>query len=107
MNLQNERRPGTFRVQRIRRIQASPERIYALIGDLVRTEARFEIVEAAAPRRLKITLADRNTAELRLTPEGDTTLLAWTFFGPRAFLTRVLHILCQVDRMLGRALEGA
>jgi len=71
----------------------------------------MEIVEAAAPSRVAIDLRftrpfkARNTTELTLEPRGGSTLVTWAMEGPTPFMTKVMCVFVDMDRMIGRDFE--
>ena len=141
-------RPDRFRVERSLAIQASPERIHALINDFHQWAAwspwakldpamersysgpasgkgaiyawsskgkagvgRMEIVESE-PGRILIRLefikpfAANNTAEFTFTEQGDTTQVLWAMYGPSPFISRLMGLVFNLDRMVGRDFEA-
>jgi hypothetical protein len=72
---------------------------------------RMEIAEAAGPRLLRIRLdffrpfRSSNIAEFTLQPDGDATRVTWAMSGPSAFMTKVMGLFFDMDRMIGRDFE--
>jgi uncharacterized protein YndB with AHSA1/START domain len=141
-------RPDTFRVERSTSIQASPERVFALINDLhswgswspfekkdpamKKTlsgapsgkgavyewegnkeigKGRMEITEASPPSRVSIRLdfmepfEAHNVVDFTLSPQGDATNVTWAIHGPSPFISKVIGIFCNMDKMIGKDFE--
>lgn len=142
-------RPDSFRVERTLRIDAPPEKIFALINDLHRWQAwspyekkdpamkrtlggaasgkgatyawegnknvgqgSMEILDASPPTRIVIKLdfvkpfEAHNTAEFTLAPEGDGTNVTWALYGPSPYLTKVMGLFFDMDKMIGTDFEA-
>ena len=80
---------------------------YAWKGNSQVGEGRMEIVAAEAPRLISIKLdflkpfEAHNTATFTLVPKGAETEVTWAMDGPSPFITKVLGIFCDLDRMIG------
>jgi carbon monoxide dehydrogenase subunit G len=141
-------RPDTFRVERSTSIQATPEKIFALINDLHRWGAwspfekkdpamkrtlsgapsgegavyewegnkeigkgRMEITETSPPSRVSIKLdfvkpfEAHNVVDFTLVPQGDATRVTWAIHGPSPFISKVIGIFCNMDKMIGKDFE--
>ena len=85
---------------------------YAWVGNGKAGAGRMEIVEAAAPSRLKVQLdftkpfKARNTAIFTLVPEGDATRVTWTMEGPSPFMFKVMDVVFGMDKMLGKDFDA-
>ena len=85
---------------------------YAWAGNGKAGAGRMEIVEAAAPSRLKVQLdftkpfKARNTAIFTLVPEGDATRVTWTMEGPSPFMFKVMDVVFGMDKMLGKDFDA-
>lgn len=142
-------RPDTFRVERSARIQAPPERVFALIEDfrnwelwspwekrdpdLKRTYSgaakgagaayawegnskvgagRMEIVNAVPSSHVAIKLdfirpfEGHNVAEFSLEPDGAATNLIWSMHGPSSYMAKLMGLLFNMDRMIGKDFEA-
>jgi carbon monoxide dehydrogenase subunit G len=68
---------------------------------------RMEIRETS-PRRVVIQLdfskpfKANNTAEFTLEPEGAATRVTWAMYGPTPFVSKLMGILIDLDRMIGK-----
>ncbi len=73
---------------------------------------RMEIIESAAPSRIQTKLdfdkpfEAHNTAEFTLEPHGEATRVTWAVYGPAPFMTRVVHVLINIDRLIGKDFES-
>jgi uncharacterized protein YndB with AHSA1/START domain len=47
-----------------------------------------------------------NFAEFTLTPQGDTTQVTWAMHGPANFMTKVIHVFMNMDKMVGPDFEA-
>ena len=141
-------RPDTFQVRRAATIEAAPERIHPLIGDLLNWTAwsPYEKLDPAMKRtyrggsngaavgyawegnrkagkgRIDITrstpasvtmrlqmlepIACLNVVEFTLAPAGDATTVTWAMRGPARFMSRLLGIFVDIDRLVGRDFEA-
>ena len=85
--------------------------VYAWDGNKNVGSGRMEILEASIPSRITIKLdffkpfEGHNTAEFTMLPQGDTTNLTWTMTGPAVFMSRVMQVFMNLDRMIGRDFE--
>lgn len=72
---------------------------------------RMEITEAAAPFKTLIKLdflkpfEGHNTAEFTLEPEADATKVTWAMFGPAPFMHKLMGMVFNMDRMIGKDFE--
>lgn len=68
--------------------------------------------EASAPSRVAIDLimvapmAARNRLEFTLRPEGGATDVTWAMEGRSPLVAKVLHFVCDMDRMVGTDFEA-
>jgi hypothetical protein len=85
---------------------------YAWKGNKAVGEGRMEILESSAPARVLIQLdfiapfAARNTAEFTLSPAGGGTHVTWAMYGPANFMTKVMGVFCNMDKMVGKDFEA-
>ena len=77
-------------------------------------ECRFrphEILEAAAPSKILIKLdffkpfEGHNTAEFTMLPQGAATHLTWVMRGPAPFMSKLMQVFMNLDRMIGEDFE--
>lgn len=70
-------------------------------------QGSMAITEASAPSRVGLDLdfvkpfEAHNKAVFTLTPEGPATRVTWTMTGPAPFLFKVVHVVMNMDRMVG------
>ena len=75
-------------------------------------QGRMEILEATSPSKVLIKLdflkpfEAHNIAEFTLAPKGDTTLVTWAIYGPSAFVTKVMGLFLDMDKMIGKDFEA-
>jgi hypothetical protein len=88
--------------------QSGKGAIYNWAGNSKAGEGRMEIVEAAAPSRIRIKLdflkpfEGHNTAEFTLEAKGPATNVTWAMYGPQPFLFKLMSIFLSMDKMLGK-----
>ena len=74
-------------------------------------QGRMEIVEAVPPTKLGIAMhflkpfESRSTSEFTLARSGDATDLTWSMVGPSPFVTKVMCVFVDMDKMIGRDFE--
>jgi hypothetical protein len=84
--------------------------IYAWEGNKQVGEGRMEIMEST-PQRILIKLdffkpfAANNMAEFAFTPAGASTDVTWSMFGPSPFMTKLMGLFINIDRMVGKDFE--
>ncbi|ANV99462.1 SRPBCC family protein [Bradyrhizobium icense] len=85
--------------------------VYAWDGDKNVGFGRMEILEAATPRKIVVKLdffkpfEGHNTAEFTMLPQGDGTHFTWLMHGPANFMSRLIQVFMNLDRMIGRDFE--
>jgi Polyketide cyclase / dehydrase and lipid transport len=85
---------------------------YAWEGNKNVGSGRMEIIETTAPSKIKIKLdflkpfEAHNTAEFSLLPQGDATTVNWVMSGPAPFLSKMMQVVMNMDRMIGRDFEA-
>jgi uncharacterized protein YndB with AHSA1/START domain len=85
--------------------------IYAWEGNRNVGSGRMEILEANAPSRVKIQLdflkpfEAHNVAEFTMLPQGNATNLTWVMHGPSPFMSKVIHVFINMDKMVGKDFE--
>ena len=84
---------------------------YAWDGDKNVGSGRMEILEATAPSKIIIKLdffnpfEGHNTAEFTMLPQGDGTHVTWVMHGPANFMSRLMQVFLNLDKMIGRDFE--
>lgn len=72
----------------------------------------MEIVEAVAPERVSIRLeftkpfVAHNIADFTLQPRGDAVEVTWAMHGPAPFLSKLVGVFLDMDRMIGADFEA-
>jgi len=85
--------------------------VYAWEGNNNVGSGRMEILEASVPSKIRIKLdffkpfEGHNTAEFTMLPQGDVTNLTWTMVGPAVFMSKLMRVFINLDRMIGRDFE--
>ena len=85
--------------------------VYAWDGNKNVGAGRMEILEATAPSTIVIKLdfikpfEGHNTAEFTMLPQGGATNITWVMQGPAPFLSKVMQVFMNMDRMIGKDFE--
>jgi hypothetical protein len=72
---------------------------------------RMEIIESTPPGRVLIKLdflkpfEGHNTAEFTMVPSGEGTRITWSMTGKSPFAMKVMHLVLNMDKMLGKNFE--
>jgi uncharacterized protein YndB with AHSA1/START domain len=86
--------------------------VYAWDGNKNVGSGRMEILDASAPSKIVIKLdflkpfEAHNTAEFTMLPQGDATNLTWLMHGPAPFISKLMHVFMNIDRMVGKDFEA-
>jgi uncharacterized protein YndB with AHSA1/START domain len=92
--------------------QSGKGSVYAWDGNKNVGSGRMEILEASAPSKIVIKLdffkpfEGHNTAEFTMLPQGDATHLTWLMHGPAPFVSRLMQVFMNMDRMIGKDFEA-
>ena len=85
--------------------------VYGWDGNKNIGSGRMEILDAAAPAKIVIKLdffkpfAAHNTAEFTMLPQGDATNVTWVMHGPASFMSKLMQVFMNLDRMIGKDFE--
>jgi len=85
--------------------------IYAWDGDKNVGKGRMEITESSPSSKILIQLdffspfEAHNMAEFTLVPQGDATSVTWTMDGPAPFISKLMQVVFNMDRMIGKDFE--
>jgi uncharacterized protein YndB with AHSA1/START domain len=85
---------------------------YAWDGNKNVGSGRMEILEANSPSKIVIKLdflkpfEAHNTAEFTMLPQGGATNVIWVMHGPAPFVSKVMQVFMNMDRMIGRDFEA-
>jgi uncharacterized protein YndB with AHSA1/START domain len=86
--------------------------VYAWQGNKNVGSGRMEILEANAPSKLVIKLdfftpfEAHNTAEFTMLPQGSATNVHWLMRGPAPFMSKVMQVFMNFDKMIGKDFEA-
>lgn len=86
--------------------------IYEFDGNSQVGKGRLEIVESAPPSKVAIRLdmlepfEGHNLVEFSLAPAGDATEVTWAMTGPMPFISKVMCLFIDMDRMVGTDFEA-
>ena len=87
--------------------------VYAWDGNKNVGSGRMEILDASSPSKITIKLdflkpfEAHNTAEFTFVPERDAsaTNVIWVMRGPSSFMSKVMQVFMDFDKMIGRDFE--
>ena len=85
---------------------------YAWEGNRKVGQGRMEIVDLSAPNKLTVKLdflqpfEAHNTAEFTLAPDGDATEVTWAMYGPSPFVTKVMGVFIDMNKLVGKDFES-
>jgi hypothetical protein len=85
--------------------------IYAFDGNNQIGAGRLEITDSARPSKVTMNLdffrpfKAHNIVAFTLEPQGDATEVTWDLHGPVPFMAKIMHVICNMDRMIGRDFE--
>src|SRR5262245_58905327 len=86
--------------------------VYEWDGDKNVGKGRIEITEATLPSKVALKLdfvrpfEAHNVVEFTLQPKGDATDVTWAMQGPAPFLSKVMQVFLNMDRMVGQDFEA-
>jgi hypothetical protein len=86
--------------------------IYAWEGNKDVGQGRMEIADAAASSRVTLKLdfvkpfEAHNKVDFTLEPKGNATEVTWTMNGPMPFVSKVISLFVDMDRMIGQDFEA-
>lgn len=92
--------------------QAGPGAAYDFEGNGNVGKGTIQIVEPSGPgtvsMRLDMTapMNASNLIDFTLRPQGPATQVTWAMHGPSPFITKVMHTLFDMDKMLGRDFDA-
>jgi hypothetical protein len=99
----------------MKRTRSGPSRgagaVYAWEGDSNIGVGRMTIAESVAPSRVRINLdfekpmKANNVVTFTLTPGSEGTTVTWDMQGPTPFLGKIIHVLIDMDKMVGTDFE--
>jgi carbon monoxide dehydrogenase subunit G len=86
--------------------------VYAWEGNKDVGQGRMEIAEAAAPSRVQLKLdfvkpfEAHNRVDFTLEPKDGATRVTWDMQGPMPFISKVICLFVDMDRMVGADFEA-
>lgn len=92
--------------------ESGPGAVYEWNGDGNVGAGRMEIVGVEPDRALSIRLnfqrpfVAENMATFTLEPLGEMTLVTWTMTGPAPFISKVMDVIFNMDKMIGGDFEA-
>ena len=88
-------------------VTAGKGAVYEWEGNKNVGKGRMEITDAAQPAKVVIKLdflepfEGHNTAEFTLDRKGDATAVTWAMYGPANFVSKLMGVFFNMDRMIG------
>jgi Polyketide cyclase / dehydrase and lipid transport len=85
--------------------------VYAWDGDSNAGAGRMEIAEATPAQSITLKLdfirpfEASNTVEYKLQPKGNSTQVSWDMHGPMPFISKVMCVFVDLDKMVGKDFE--
>jgi carbon monoxide dehydrogenase subunit G len=86
--------------------------VYAWEGNNNVGSGRMEILDASTPSKIVIKLdffkpfEGHNTAEFTMLPQGDATSVSWVMHGSAPFMSKVMQVFMNIDKMIGKDFEA-
>jgi carbon monoxide dehydrogenase subunit G len=86
--------------------------IYEWEGDKNVGKGRMEIADTSPPSRVTLKLdfekafAAHNIVDFTLAPKGAATDVTWAMHGRMPFMAKIVHVVFNMDRMVGRDFEA-
>jgi len=90
---------------------SGPGATYAWQGSSKVGAGRMEIKEVTAPAQVRIQLdfikpfEGHNVTDFTLVPRGDTTEVTWLMRGPAPFVSKLMGVFVDMDKMIGKDFE--
>jgi hypothetical protein len=85
--------------------------VYAFDGNNQIGAGRLEITDSSRPSKVTMTLdffrpfKAHNIVMFTLEPQGGATEVTWDMHGPVPFVAKIMHLIINMDRMIGRDFE--
>ena len=86
--------------------------VYEWDGNKEIGQGRMEILESVPPSRVTLTLdftrpfEAHNIVDFTLEPRGNSTQVTWAIHGPSPFISKVMGIVLNMDKMIGKDFEA-
>jgi uncharacterized protein YndB with AHSA1/START domain len=93
-------------------VTAGKGAVYEWEGDKNVGKGRMEITGATQPSKIVIKLdflepfEGHNTAEFTMDAKGDATTVTWTMYGPANFVSKLMEVFFNMDKMIGTDFEA-
>jgi len=93
-------------------VTAGKGAVYEWHGDKNVGKGRMEIVAVESPSKIVIKLnflepfEAQNTAEFTMDRKGDATTVIWAMFGPANFVSKLMGVFFNMDKMIGKDFEA-
>jgi uncharacterized protein YndB with AHSA1/START domain len=88
-------------------VTAGKGAVYEWSGNSNVGQGRMEITESAPSSKIAIKLdfikpfEGHNVATFAFEPKGETTQVSWTMTGPSAYITKLMGVFFNMDKMIG------
>jgi uncharacterized protein YndB with AHSA1/START domain len=92
--------------------QSGKGAVYGWEGNKNVGSGRMEILEASTPSKILIQLdfftpfEGHNTAEFTIRPQGGVSHVNWVMRGPASFMSKLMQVFINLDRMIGKDFEA-
>ena len=86
--------------------------VYEWDGNKEVGKGRMEITDTAAPTKLTLKLdfmkpfKSNSTVDFTLEPKGGETDVTWNMRGPSPYIVKVMHMIFDMDKMVGKDFEA-
>jgi hypothetical protein len=86
--------------------------VYEWEGNKDIGKGRMEITDTSPPSKVIITLdfvkpfEAHNIVEFTLEPNGDSTNVIWSIHGPSPYISKLISVFVNMDRMIGKGFEA-
>jgi len=86
--------------------------VYEWDGNRNVGQGRMEILESTPPSKVRIDLQfmkpfkAHNVAEFTFDPHGQSTTVTWAMHGPKTFMSRVMGLFIDMDKMIGKDFDA-
>ena len=92
--------------------EAGKGAVYAWNGNGKAGAGSMEIRDTNSPSRLTLALnftkpfKNNCVVDFTLEPQGDSTVVTWVMVGPMPFVSKIMHVLINMDKMIGKDFEA-
>ncbi|HYE36771.1 SRPBCC family protein [Methylocaldum sp.] len=93
-------------------ITAGKGAVYEWDGNNEVGKGRMEITESSPPSKITMKLdflkpfEAHNVVEFTLHPQGDATHATWSMHGPSPYISKVMGLFFNMDKMIGKDFEA-